>query len=59
MRPARRRRLIGVLVIAGGVIPRQDYDFLRAAGVDFIFGPGTSIPACARKVIDAVNAAQG
>ncbi|MCB1677910.1 MAG: methylmalonyl-CoA mutase [Halioglobus sp.] len=48
-----------ILVIAGGVIPRQDYDFLRAAGVDFIFGPGTSIPACAREVIDAVNAAQG
>ncbi|MCB1675702.1 MAG: cobalamin-dependent protein, partial [Halioglobus sp.] len=47
-----------ILVIAGGVIPRQDYDFLREAGVDFIFGPGTSIPACAREVIDAVNAAR-
>jgi len=48
-----------IVVIAGGVIPRQDYDFLYEAGVKCIFGPGTPIPVCAREVLDAVNAAQG
>jgi methylmalonyl-CoA mutase len=47
-----------IVVIAGGVIPRQDYPFLRDAGVSCIFGPGTPIPVCAREVLDAVNAAQ-
>ncbi len=47
-----------IIVIAGGVIPRQDYPFLRDAGVSCIFGPGTPIPVCAREVLDAVNAAQ-
>ena len=31
------------MVVAGGVIPTQDYDFLYKAGVAAIFGPGTSI----------------
>ena len=31
------------MVIAGGVIPAQDYDFLYKAGVAAIFGPGTSV----------------
>ncbi|KAA1193049.1 methylmalonyl-CoA mutase [Pseudohalioglobus sediminis] len=48
-----------IVVIAGGVIPRQDYDFLYEAGVKCIFGPGTPIPVCAREVLDAVNSAQG
>jgi methylmalonyl-CoA mutase len=47
-----------IVVIAGGVIPRQDYDHLYAAGVSCIFGPGTPIPVCARDVLDAVNKAQ-
>ena len=47
-----------IVVIAGGVIPRQDYDHLYGAGVKCIFGPGTPIPVCARDVLDAVNAAQ-
>jgi methylmalonyl-CoA mutase len=47
-----------IVVIAGGVIPRQDYDFLYEAGVKCIFGPGTPIPQCAREVLDAVKAAQ-
>ncbi|NCW04353.1 MAG: methylmalonyl-CoA mutase, partial [Rhodobacteraceae bacterium] len=33
-----------ILVICGGVIPQQDYDFLKSAGVKAIFGPGTNIP---------------
>jgi methylmalonyl-CoA mutase len=48
-----------IVVIAGGVIPRQDYDTLYNAGVKCIFGPGTPIPECAREVLDAVNEAQG
>jgi methylmalonyl-CoA mutase len=47
-----------IVVIAGGVIPKQDYDFLYEAGVNCIFGPGTPIPVCAREVLDAVNKAQ-
>ena len=48
-----------IIVIAGGVIPQQDYPFLQEAGVKCIFGPGTAIPLAAREVLDAVNAAQG
>jgi methylmalonyl-CoA mutase len=47
-----------IVVIAGGVIPRQDYDHLYSAGVKCIFGPGTPIPVCAREVLDAVNSSQ-
>ena len=42
-----------ILVIAGGVIPRQDYDFLFNCGVARIFGPGTTIPYCAEELIKA------
>lgn len=48
-----------IIVIAGGVIPQQDYDFLQAAGVSLVFGPGTAIPDAARKVLDAINSQQG
>ena len=44
-----------IVVIAGGVIPRQDYDYLYGAGIKCIFGPGTPIPVCAREVLDAVS----
>jgi len=44
-----------ILVVAGGVIPRQDYEFLFEAGVKGIFGPGTKIPVAARKVLDEIN----
>jgi methylmalonyl-CoA mutase len=40
-----------VVVVCGGVIPPQDYEMLRAAGVAAIFGPGTNIPAAARQVL--------
>lgn len=40
-----------IMVVAGGVIPRQDYDFLFEAGVDFIFGPGTVISKSAIDVL--------
>jgi methylmalonyl-CoA mutase len=40
-----------ILVVAGGVIPTQDYDFLTQAGVSFIFGPGTIISEAARNIL--------
>jgi len=40
-----------IMVICGGVIPPQDYDFLYQAGVAEIFGPGTIIPEAAKKII--------
>jgi methylmalonyl-CoA mutase len=44
-----------VIVICGGVIPAQDYEFLRAKGVKAIFGPGTNIPDAARKVLALIS----
>jgi methylmalonyl-CoA mutase len=41
-----------IMVVAGGVIPQQDYDFLYKAGVSFIFGPGTVI---SKSAIDILN----
>jgi methylmalonyl-CoA mutase len=47
-----------IIVVAGGVIPKQDYNYLWDAGVKGIFGPGTKIPVSARSVLDAINKAQ-
>ncbi|NHB77561.1 methylmalonyl-CoA mutase [Rhodobacter calidifons] len=47
-----------ILVICGGVIPQQDYDFLKGAGVKAIFGPGTNIPAAAKEILDLIRAAR-
>ena len=41
-----------IMVIAGGVIPAQDYDFLYKAGVVAIFGPGTSVSVTAEKILE-------
>ncbi|MFN5149089.1 MAG: methylmalonyl-CoA mutase [Flavobacteriia bacterium] len=40
-----------IMVIAGGVIPQQDYDFLYKAGVFGIFGPGTKISKAAQEIL--------
>jgi methylmalonyl-CoA mutase len=40
-----------IMVIAGGVIPKQDYDFLYEAGVFGVFGPGTKISAAAQNIL--------
>jgi methylmalonyl-CoA mutase len=45
-----------MLVLVGGVIPQQDYEALRAAGVAAIFGPGTNIPDAARSVLGLIRA---
>jgi methylmalonyl-CoA mutase len=44
-----------VIVVCGGVIPPQDYDMLRAAGVSAIYGPGTNIPKAASEIIGLVR----
>lgn len=41
-----------ILVVAGGVIPQQDYDFLYKSGVSFIFGPGTVIAKSAIEILE-------
>ena len=46
-----------IVVFVGGVIPRQDYDFLYQAGVKGIYGPGTPIPACAKDVLEQIRRA--
>jgi methylmalonyl-CoA mutase len=40
-----------IKVTAGGVIPPQDYDFLREAGVQGIYGPGTNVVECAADML--------
>jgi len=41
-----------ILVVAGGVIPQQDYDFLYQAGVSGIFGPGTPVTKSAKTILN-------
>ena len=43
-----------IIVICGGVIPQQDYDYLYNAGVKAIFGPGTNIPKAAKDILDLI-----
>ena len=44
-----------ILVVVGGVIPPQDYEFLYKAGVAGVFGPGTVIPIAAQRVLDILS----
>jgi methylmalonyl-CoA mutase len=44
-----------IMIICGGVIPAQDYDFLLKNGAAAIFGPGTVIPVAAQKMIEELN----
>jgi methylmalonyl-CoA mutase len=44
-----------IVVVVGGVIPPQDYEFLFEAGVSEIFGPGTMIPSAALRIIGAIR----
>ena len=45
-----------IIVIVGGVIPPQDYDFLYKAGAAAIFGPGSIISECAIKILEILEA---
>jgi methylmalonyl-CoA mutase len=47
-----------IIVICGGVIPQQDYDFLKKAGVKAIFGPGTNIPEAAKNILSLIRQAR-
>ena len=47
-----------IIVFVGGVIPRQDYEFLYESGVKGIYGPGTPIPASAKDVLEQIRLAQ-
>ncbi|MCD8234739.1 MAG: methylmalonyl-CoA mutase [Cloacibacillus porcorum] len=44
-----------IMVVAGGVIPVQDYQFLYDHGAACIFGPGTVIPAAAKEMLEKLN----
>ena len=44
-----------IKIVAGGVIPQQDYDFLLNNGCSAVFGPGTPIPQCAEDIIDVLQ----
>ncbi|MEH7177905.1 methylmalonyl-CoA mutase [Neobacillus vireti] len=44
-----------IVVVAGGVIPVQDYEYLKENGAAAIFGPGTVIPVAAQKVLEEIN----
>ena len=48
-----------ILVIVGGVVPKQDYDFLLKNGAVAIFGPGTIIPQAAKTMLKKIYAALG
>ena len=48
-----------IIVFVGGVIPRQDYEFLYEAGVKGIYGPGTPIVASAKDVLEQIRKAVG
>ena len=47
-----------IIVICGGVIPQQDYAFLKEAGVKAIFGPGTNIPEAAQDILRLIEEAR-
>jgi methylmalonyl-CoA mutase len=51
----RREGAGDILVVCGGVIPPQDYDFLKKAGVSAIYGPGTNIPAAAAEILSLIR----
>ncbi len=46
-----------IIVFVGGVVPRQDYEFLYRAGVKGIYGPGTPIPVSAKDVLEQIRKA--
>jgi methylmalonyl-CoA mutase len=46
-----------IIVFVGGVVPKQDYEFLYASGVKGIYGPGTPIPVSARDVLSHIQQA--
>jgi methylmalonyl-CoA mutase len=52
----RHEKAEDILVVLGGVVPEHDREALKKAGVAEIFGPGTNIPAAARRVLMLIRA---
>jgi len=48
-----------VMVIVGGVVPKQDYEHLYESGVSFVFGPGTKIPKAAIEILNSLRQGRG
>jgi len=44
--------------VVGGVVPPQDYEFLKRAGVAAVYGPGTNIPAAASEIMALIRRQQ-
>ena len=44
-----------ILLVAGGVIPAEDYDSLKEGGASLIFGPGTKITDASNEIIDLID----
>lgn len=57
IRSLREQGADDIIVFVGGVVPRQDYEFLYEAGVKGIYGPGTPIPASAKDVLEKIREA--
>jgi len=51
----RKKGATDVIVVVGGIIPPQDYGYLREHGAAAIFGPGTAVPRAAREVLQAIK----
>ena len=47
-----------IIVVAGGVIPEQDFQYLKDRGVGAVFGPGTSIPECALEILKLIESSE-
>jgi methylmalonyl-CoA mutase len=47
------------MVVVGGVIPPQDYDFLKKNGAAAVFGPGTCIPDAAKELLTQLSTRAG
>jgi methylmalonyl-CoA mutase len=54
----KRERAGDIVVVCGGVIPPQDYEFLQAAGVAAVYGPGTNIPSAANEILNLIKQQQ-
>jgi methylmalonyl-CoA mutase len=44
-----------IMIVVGGVVPPQDYDFLKKNGAAAVFGPGTFIPDAAREILTQLD----
>ena len=51
MEELKKNNADSIKVICGGVIPPDDYDFLKKLGVSEVFGPGTNIPEAAIEIV--------